>query len=174
MWISSSWRGVRYSYLVTVRMRSIKFGGKWKKSQHRFSPDFWLPKNLNFSYEISYEIKNFDFEFSKLLRVAGYVSSMRVIGMNSSGDLGLAHDLALLFYTTVLQISYESHMRSHMMCHMISYELKWAHMSSNDIIWAHMTSHMRSHMSSNEIGPGYRKIWSWEMSMTFFNQSWCC
>ena len=46
--------------------------------------------NLNQTKELYKDlkayIKNYDFEFSKPFRVPGYVGSMRVIDMNSSGD----------------------------------------------------------------------------------------
>ena len=53
-----------------------------------FFIDFQLPINFDFSFEISNETKNSDFEFSKPFRVPCYVGCMRVIDMISSGDQG--------------------------------------------------------------------------------------
>ena len=55
-----------------------------------------------------------------------------------------------------------SHMRSHMRCHLRLFDIKWAHMSSNDVsyelkwhlIWAQMTPHMSSNETHLRFGKG--------------------
>ena len=159
-------------------------------SSHRFFHRFWTTDKLQFIiWDLKWEksrILNFHshFDFPAMLVVCGWsIWTPPVIRVHTHPHIVVLRHL----YPNLRWVSFEliwgliwAHMRCHLSSYMyeMSFDLIWAHLISNDLkwhlIWAHMRYQMRCQMRPNEARPGYRKIWSWEISMTFLSQSLCC